>query len=129
MMKQLPYAFHFVTEDTSPETMDETIMSIARCTHTTPIAVLTAIIHNRLLVHLLKQDPQTPIDRDGLLSEYLTLAEQYEQQPWYQLEGEDNRYVSDILHKIQTQWELQKDGRFYSYRKILDTYTIKIAAK
>ncbi len=124
MMKQLPYAFHFVTENTSPEEMDETIMTIARCTHTSPIGVLTAIIHNRLLVHLFKQDPKTPIDRDALLSEYLTLAEQYEQQPWYKMEDEDNRYVSDIIKELIKQRELIKIGHHYDHEMILDTYTV-----
>lgn len=129
MMKQLPYAFHFVMENTSPEAMDETIMSIARCTHTTQIAVLTAIIHNRLLVHLLKQDPQTPIDRDALLSEYLALAQKYEQQSRYHAQENENRFVSDIINKLIKQREQVKMHRFYSHEKILDTYTVNVTNK
>lgn len=124
MMKQLPYAFQFVATHTPPEEMDEMIIAIARCTHTTPIAVLTAVLHNRLLVHLLKQDPQTPIDRDVLLSDYLALAEQYEQQHWYKVENEDNRFVSDIIKKLIKQRELIKIGHHYDHEMILDTYTV-----
>lgn len=124
MMKQLPYAFQFVATHTPPEEMDEMIIAIARCTHTTPIAVLTAVLHNRLLVHLLKQDPQTPIDRDVLLSDYLTLAEQYEQQLWYKVENEDNRFVSDIIKELIKQRAFVKNGHEYDLETILNTYTV-----
>ena len=124
MMKQLPYAFQFVATHTPPEEMDEMIIAIARCTHTTPIAVLTAVLHNRLLVHLLKQDSQTPIDRDVLLSDYLTLAEQYEQQLWYKVENEDNRFVSDIIKELIKQRAFVKNGHEYDLETILNTYTV-----
>lgn len=124
LMKQLPYAFHFVTAHTQPAEMDETIMRITQGTHKTPIAILTAILHNRLLVHLFKQDPNTPIDRDALLSEYLILAQKYEAQSRYTTEEKDNRYVSTIIKELITQRKYIKIGRTYDHEMILDTYTV-----
>lgn len=129
MMKQIPYAFHFVTAKTHPVEMDEMMFHIARCTHNTPIAMLTAIIHNRLLVHLFKQDANTPIDRDALLSEYLTLAKQYEAQPRYHAGEQENRFVSETIKKLIEQREQVKLNRFYAHETILDTYTVNVANK
>lgn len=83
LMKQFPYALALHLQQTAPEVADKTIAQIAQCTHTTPIAQLTSILHNRMLQYLLTLPSDARIDREKILPHLYILAQTYEKNQLY----------------------------------------------
>lgn len=126
MMKQFPYALDAYLHPHAPEVMDKKIDAIAQCTHLTPVARLTAVLHNRFLLHLLKQDSQQPLNRDAILPHMYVIAQAYEKNKLYLewLRDADSSYpVSEIINKLHDQYISLKADKPYSLQQILDTYT------
>lgn len=128
LMKQFPYALDAYLHPHAPEVMDRKIDTIAQCTHLTPVARLTAIIHNRMLKHLLDQDPAQPLNRDAILPHMYVIAQAYEKNKLY-LEwarDADSSYpVTKIIGQLHEQYISLKANKPYSLQQILDTYTVK----
>jgi ADP-ribosylglycohydrolase len=128
MMKQFPYALDAYLHPHAPEVMDRKIDAIAQCTHLTPVARLTAIIHNRMLKHLLDQDPAQPLNRDAILPHMYVIAQAYEKNKLYLewLRDADSSYpVSKIIEQLHEQYIALQANRPYSLEQILDTYTLQ----
>jgi len=127
MMKQLPYALYysFKPHQGGERKMDHELASIAFCTHVTPVALLTAIIHNRMLLKLLNQDSDEKINFKQLFEELLSLAEYYEASDIYDLEDrtkDESVPISEILLKLLFQLDEIQKRRPYSLKKIIETY-------
>ncbi len=128
MMKQFPYALDAYLHPHAPEVMDKKIDTIAQCTHLTPVARLTAILHNRILLHLLRQPSDQPLNRDAILPHMYLIAQAYEKNRLYLewLRDADSSYpVSEIIKKFHDQYIALKANKPYSLQKILDTYTLQ----
>lgn len=128
LMKQFPYALDAYLNPHAPEVMDKKIDTIAQCTHLTPVARLTAVLHNRMLLHLLHQPSDQPLNRDKLLPHLYILAQAYEKNSMYQewSRDADSSYpVSEIIKKLHDQYIALKADQPYSLQQILDTYTVK----
>ncbi len=107
---------------------DKKIDDIAKCTHVTPVARLTAIIHNRMLLHLLAHQSSEEINRSGLLDALYAIATEYEQSLLYTEEDrttDETISVAGIIKKLQDQHDALQKGKPYSLEKIIDTYTVR----
>lgn len=128
MMKQFPYALYFHLYPASWRQTDKKIDDIARCTHLTPVARLTAIIHNRMLLHLLAHNSTEEIHRFGLLDALNAIATEHEQSLLY-TEGDrtedETISVAGIIKKLQDQYDAIQSNKPYSLEKIIETYTVK----
>ena len=106
--------------------MDDTIESIVDVTHATPIAKLTAMIHNKALVHLLETDPEH-FDKKDFLQGLLHHARILEERFTLTDDSDEHMAITPILHKLIVQEESISHGKPYTPQKILDEYRITLS--
>ncbi len=128
LMKQFPYALYFRLFPTSTTSMDKQIETIAQCTHVTPVAKLTAIVHNRMLYNLLHRPASKQLDWELFLDCFQTLSSTYEASAGY-TEGlrnpDETISVAEIIGKLKTQYESIQQWNPYSLEQIIATYKVK----
>lgn len=132
LMKQLPYAVFFDQMQTEPHQFDAKMIDIVWLTHNSPIVRLTSLVHNRVLMRLFSQTPET-FDVKSLLQRMRKLARYYEENSPFTTEVFDaagdpnfNIRVSDICTKLITQYNQLQAWKSYSLQQILDTYLPKL---
>ena len=144
LMKQFPYAAYlsawikqawnkdvdFDITDHILQTTDNTIASITASTHNTPIAKLTSLFHNKVLLYLLDTQPEN-LDMKTCLSNLLSIASHWESMVWITEETikenpDSYMRITPILEKLLVQQDAINQGKPYSYQQIIDTYLVKL---
>lgn len=134
MMKWFPYAvyFHAMGNKITDEYVDNMVVDITKVTHNSLISKLTALVHNKFMMILLKSD----IDNLDLWKELQNI---YEYAIWCEdrlshninkKDGDDsNMKISPIIQKLIKQYESIKNGNIYTYEKILKEYIVELDDK
>ena len=102
MMKQFPYAAYLKQHADSDIGIDDIIEHIADVTHTSTIAKLTAMVHNKALIHLLEQDADM-FEPKKLLHYLYNLAALLEEKYDFTEETNSNMRISPIIAKLMKQ--------------------------
>lgn len=146
MMKQFPYVAYFhalekkaIEEQTAyPELygfIDNTMAEIVRTTHDTPIAKLTSVFHNKMLIELLDTQP-SDLDLWKTLLFYKKIApyretmmgiDEYEKTSEY--DPDSHMRITPIFKKLLTQRESIQAGKPYTLDQMIQTYLVQLDEK
>lgn len=139
MMKQFPYAayFHAIQKKYDyPEAgffIDNTMAEITKATHDTPIAKLTAIFHNKVLLTLLDIQPED-LDIGKILKHLHTISPYRENMVGIDetsstYDPDSDMRITPILDKLLLQRSSIQAGKPYTLEQILETYLVTLDEK
>ncbi len=145
MMKQFPYAAYLsewakkaydagVDIAHVAANPDDEILRITQTTHDTPIAKLTSLFHQKMLISLLNSQPED-FDIEKKLQRFIRIAPFRENQLCIHKHSEEESTPSNpdhtiritpIFQKLLKQYKSIQAWKPYSYQQILDEYIVHL---